>query len=132
MASTTSTSTSSSSAIPRTLSIPATPYAGEEKTGGATKSQVTHKQVLKSSKGKARQKDTVKVKAEPQSEPALGYAASDDETQEAEAAQKSPPKHGARLTSAVSCCITSMSFLLSRVCSPLSNVRLSTSAHLAK
>lgn len=100
-----SASASTSQSVPRTLSIPATPYAGQGKANNATKSK-TSKQDSKG-KGKAKtieyrtQEDT-QDQTEPTADANTGYGASDDEAPEAEAARISPLKNGARATSAVS------------------------------
>ncbi|OJT11159.1 hypothetical protein TRAPUB_12315 [Trametes pubescens] len=87
------TSSFSSNSVPRTLSIPATPYAAEEK---AVSTRTKGKKAAKE-EGKMRE---ARVKAEPGEDAAnLGYGATEDEAPEAEAAKISPLKNGERLTS---------------------------------
>ncbi len=93
--------TTSTSSFPRTLSVPATPYAAEENRQAAS----TRAKDKKDTKGKDK-KHEGKVKVELDDDANHGYGGTEDEAPEAEAAKISPLKNGERLTSAVSKHIT--------------------------
>ena len=92
---------------PRTVNVPATPFAGQPAPNRKTKSKIApavERSTLEKDAGKGKKGATTVHDNEsdvPSDYSGYGYVETDDEYAEAQAAKQSPAKHGHRLTSAV-------------------------------